>query len=122
MRALITLMAILAAYPAHAQVRRLNGTYIAAGDCGMRFSVDGVPWNDGDSITVMIGNREFSAFRATGKASFIYSGGGCIVSFTPQVITRKQAMRVESSGACSGENAMLAGINAIFVRPRDPWR
>jgi hypothetical protein len=122
-RIFLATAAILAACcAAHGQVKRLNGTYIAANDPGKKFSVDGVPWNDGDSITVVIGNREISAFRPASTSSFIYSNAGCTVSFTPRMSNGKQAMRVESRGACTGNNAALAGISAAFIRPRDPWR
>lgn len=96
----VTLVFVLGSALAAAQSRSLNGRYFGEGDPNIILLVEMVPFNDGDSLTVIAGDRELHAFRKSGGGAFLYSKDGCAMSFTPQRTRGRQQLVVEATDEC----------------------
>jgi len=90
--------------PTQAQVEALNGKYDSTGNSGIRLSVKAVRGKDGAQLTVNAEGVELQAIRKLRAESFVYTDNGCIIVFKPWRERNKQALAVEVTGTCDGEN------------------
>jgi hypothetical protein len=105
---------VCATDPARAQVRRLNGIYVASD--GSRLLVEAVPVNRGEKITLIVADTELSVERKDPGKPFVYRHDACELVILPYLVGRKQAMSIEAFGTCTGMDKPFDGLNISYTR------
>lgn len=106
--------AVCATDAAHAQVRRLNGIYVA--NDGSQLLVEAVPVNRGEKITLIVANTELSVERKDPGKPFVYRHDACELVVFPYFVGRKQAISIEAFGTCIGVDKPFDGLNISYSR------
>jgi hypothetical protein len=108
------LVATCAIDAAHAQMRRLNGNYVASD--GSRLLVEAVPVNRGERLTLIVANTELSVERNDSGKPFVYRHDACELVIFPHLVGRKQAISIEAFGTCVGVDKPFDGLNIAYIR------